>query len=193
MHFAVILQQYTALRPLTLPEADSPLCSRADCAKARPLILEKPARWMASGCHFFHAPRPFTLPTFSVKIMLSRLMARPDALNLLAFTTCCMDWREVFPLVVIFSLGFRFLCVLSRCLGSNAKISAALSNTAPSPARRALSWLLGERFCFRFLSFWERFRSLGINAKRAWQSMNKNLNQNCAGEIELLYFTSQFW
>ena len=155
MHFAVILLQLLQLLSLTLPEAVLPLCSRADCAKARLLILEKPARWMASGPHFFHAPLPFSLPTFSVGIMLSRLMARPDALNLLAFTTCCMDWRVVLPLVVIFSLGFRFSCVLFRCprCGSNAKISAALSNTAPSPAPRALSWLLRERFLFRFLSF----------------------------------------
>ena len=168
MHFAVILQQCTALRSLTLPEADSPLCSRADCAKARPVILEKPSRWMASGCHFLHAPRPFGSPTFSVKIMLSRLMARPDALNLLAFTTCCMDRREISPLVVIFGLGFRSKCVLSRCLGSNAKISAALVDAAPFPGRRPFSLLpclVEDRFRFRL-------HSLGTNAKRALQSMN---------------------
>ena len=153
---------------LTLPEAVPLLFSRADRAKALALILLKPARWMASGCHFFHAPLPFSLPAFSVGIMLSRLMARPDALNLLAFTTCCMDWREIFPLVVIFGLGFRSLCVLSRCLGSNAKISAALVDAAPFPGRRPFSLLpclVEDRFRFRL-------HSLGTNAKRALQSMN---------------------
>ena len=146
------------------------LFSGADCARPPALLLLKPARWMASGPHFFHAPCPFTftLPTLSVGIMLSRLMARPDALNLLAFTTCCMDWREIFPLVVIFGLGFRSLCVLSRCLGSNAKISAALVDAAPFPGRRPFSLLpclVEDRFRFRL-------HSLGTNAKRALQSMN---------------------
>ena len=170
MHFAITLRQSPTDLGLTLPEAVAALLSRTDCAKARLVILEKPARWMASGPHFFHAPCPFTftLPTLSVGIMLSRLMARPDALNLLAFTTCCMDKRVILPLVVIFSLGFRSKCVLSRCLGSNAKISAALVDAAPFPGRRPFSLLpclVEDRFRFRL-------HSLGTNAKRALQSMN---------------------
>ena len=168
MHFAKTLKQFTEDPLLTLQEAVTALFSRTDSAKARALILEKPARWMASGSHFFHAPCPFTLPTFSVGIMLSCLMARPDALNLLAFTTCCMVRREIFPLVVIFGLGFRSLCVLSRCLGSNAKISAALVDAAPFPGRRPFSLLpclVEDRFRFRL-------HLLGTNAKRALQSMN---------------------
>ena len=129
--------------------------------------MEKPARWMASGVHLFQPLCPFTFPVFSVGIMLSCLMARPDALNLLAFTTCCMDWRLNFPFDLIFNLtlGFRSTYILSRFLGINAKISAALSNTAPSPA---LSNTASS--AFRFLDLLKEGRrswSAGIKDKSA--------------------------